>query len=363
MDTKKDRRRPRIRQGHRPGAIPGTIEVHPDSRKPTIQSIGYDGDSFTENTLSLNELKSEFASIDDGKTYWVNVDGLGDARALNEIRDSFGLHVLALEDVLNVQQQAKVDRYEDHLFIVARSASFAEGFLQTEQISLFVGDNFVLTLQERPGDCFEQIRRRLREKNGRIRDRKADYLCYAFLDAIVDSYFPVVDQYAERLDELESQVLENASPEILSEIHAVRTELLSLRRRIRPHREAVRSLINGDDSIVSEETRLFFGDCYDHVHELIELTEMYRDMCSGIQEHHLSLVSTKMNEVMKVLTVISTIFIPLSFFTGLWGMNFNTTVRGNMPELNLPFGYPIALGLMAILALAMITYFRRNGWL
>ena len=294
---------------------------------------------------------------------WVDVDGLGDLEKIKLIGGLFNLHQLALEDVVHVHQRAKVDRYGDQLFIVSRMLR-ADPQLATEQVSMLLGANFVLTFQEdHPGDCLEGVRHQIRTADARIRQRGTDYLAYALMDAMVDGYFPILEQYADRLEELEDEVLVNPSHETLSRIHEIKHELRTFRRVVWPQREAINALIRETSPLILEDTRVYMRDCYDHTMQVIDLLETYRELCADLTDMYLSSVSNRMNEVMKVLTVISTIFIPLSFVASLYGMNFDTQSAWNMPELSFPFGYPLLLLFMLVMTLGMLRFFYRRGWI
>jgi magnesium transporter len=293
---------------------------------------------------------------------WVNVVGLGTVETLTRLGEGFGLHRLALEDVLNVPQRPKLDDYGEHQFIVARMP-VAKEHLETEQLSIFLGRSFVLTVQERPGDCFDGIRRRLREERPRIRGGGPDYLVYSILDALVDSYFPLLEHVGETLDELEARIQEAPEKHHVERLHSLKRDLVSLRRYLWPLRELNAALLRQETAFLSEETRVYMRDCYDHSVHALDLVDSYRDIASGLMDLYLSMVSQRMNEVMKVLTIIATIFIPLSFVAGLYGMNFNPEAsRWNMPELGWAFGYPLALGFMAICAGVMLLIFWKKGW-
>jgi len=220
-----------------------------------------------------------------------------------------------------------------------------------------------VTFRQRAGDCFDPVRERIHTRRGRIRELPADYLAYALIDAVIDSYFPVVEQFADHLEALEDQVAMRQGPQIIDRIHEVRNDLLLLRRSIRPHRDALNELVRDEHPLISSETRVFLRDCYDHTIQLIELLEVYREICADLRDYYLSIVSNRLNEVMKVLTIIATIFIPLGFIASLYGMNFNTHLPGNMPELNWPYGYVGAVALMASVALGMLAFFWRSGWI
>jgi len=294
---------------------------------------------------------------------WVNVDGLGDTATLQKIAEIFGVHKLAMEDVVHVHQRAKVEEYEERLFIVIRMPELTDDGVRTEQLSVFLGPDFVLTFQEKEGDCLDPVRERIRKSKGRIRHAGSDYLTYTILDAVVDSWFPILEDYGETLQDLENEVLGNPASEIVGEIHLVKRDLLEIRRIIWPMRETVNVLFK-DEGLIQKETHLYLRDCYDHVIQIIDIVESYRDMASGLMELYLSSVSNNMNQVMKVLTIIATIFIPLTFIAGIYGMNFNPEASVlNMPELNWKYGYAAVWLLMLGIGGAMVFFFRRRGWL
>lgn len=341
--------------------MPGTIEVSPSAPAPRIGVLAYGPDGVIEQHVENTEKLG--ALIERKGVTWINVDGLGDAKTIYRLGEIFGIHSLALEDVVNVHQRAKVEAFDEHLFVVARMARVMEQQFDTEQVSIFLGRDFVLTFQQQQGDCFEPVRERIRKGSGQICSLGPDYLTYALLDAVIDSYFPLVDGCADRLDELDSQVIESRNSGVMAQLHNVRHDLLLLRRAIRPHRDAINELIRGGSPLVTDKTRLFLRDCYDHSMQLIELLEAYREMCSNLRDYYLSNISFRLNEIIKVLTIIATIFIPLSFIASVYGMNFDTKSTWNMPELKWALGYPFALTLMASVALGLVAFFWKNGWL
>lgn len=357
------RRKPRVqRRRTPPGALPATLIADPDAAHPVIRVFAYNADDVSEQ--EIHDPRRVRDVLGHWPVVWVDVEGLGDAETIRVLGEIFGLHGLALEDVLNTHQRPKIEQYEDCYFIVGRMVSL-EKHLETEQISLFLGKNFVLTFQEgRPGDCLNTVRERIRQKRGRIREAGLDYLVYALLDAIVDSYFPILEEYGERLEAFEDEILTRPSSNTIARIHEVKRHLLTLRRAIWPQREIFNTLLRDENPIVTPETRLYIRDCYDHSAQIIDLVETYRELGSDLTDVYLSSVSNRTNEIMRVLTVISTIFIPLTFVSGLYGMNFNTEISPfNMPELNWYFGYPFALFLMVIVACGQLYFFWRHDWL
>ena len=360
--SRRKTRKPRIHRRTQPGAAPGTLRSTPGAPPPEVRVMAFDKERLVElPDVPLERLPS---LVEEHSVTWIDVVGLDDSRAIRKLGEQFGLHPLALEDVVNVHQRAKVEAYSDHLFIVGRVMSLAaQEHLESEQISIFLARQFVMTFQQRDGDCFDPLRERIRKSQGKVRETGSDYLAYALVDAVIDSYFPVVERYADLLDELEEEVAADPDPNSINRIHEIRNDLLLLRRSVRPHREAMNALVRDPHPLVSEETRFFFRDCYDHTIQVIDLLEIYREMCADLRDYFLSIASNRMNEIMKVLTIISTIFIPLSFISGVYGMNFDTSLPGNMPELEWRYGYVAVLGLMGSVAVGMLVFFWRRGWL
>jgi magnesium transporter len=291
------------------------------------------------------------------------VAGTHEIEGLQALGARFGLHPLTLEDVVNSGQRPKLENYDDHLFIVMRvihSAAAVAG----EQVSMYLGRSWVLTFEEIPEDAFDLVRERLRRGKGQIRSAGADYLAYSIVDAAVDHFFPVLETLGERIEALEEELVEDPDRRTLEKIHQLKRELLLIRRAAWPQREVISSLGRQESDLVHRETRVFLRDCYDHTIQIMDIVETYRDLASGMMDLYLSSVSHRTNEVMKVLTVIASIFIPLTFIAGIYGMNFNTKASPlNMPELNWYWGYP-ALWLVVIgLAAGMIVYFRRKRWI
>ena len=345
-----------------PGAPPGTLIVDPAAPPPVIHVMAYGPQAITEQEVVDPHGVRDF--LDQWPVTWVNVEGLGNVETIRTLGTIFGLHGLALEDVINVHQRSKVEEYGQHYFIVVRMARLGER-LETEQLSLFLGKNFVLTFQEGyPGDCLEPVRDHIRKARSRIREAGADYLAYALLDAVVDSYFPILEEYGERLETLEDEIVTRPDHNTVARLHAAKRALLTLRRAIWPQRETFNTLLRDVIPLISDETRLHLRDCYDHTVRLIDLVETYRELGSDLMDVYLSSVSNRTNEIMRVLTVIATIFIPLTFIAGVYGMNFNPgTSPWNMPELNWYWGYPFALTLMAAVIVGQLAFFWRRGWL
>lgn len=361
---KSRRKLPRSRRTTLPGAAPGTLTLDPNAVKPAIEVIGYGPDVLEERPI---EKVDDLAGlVGRWPVTWVNVNGLGDLEVIQRIGQIFGLHRLTLEDVVNLHQRPKVEDYGDYLFIVTRMVAHPNKAetSETEQVSLFLGDGFLLTFQEQPGDCFDMIRDRIRRYRGAIRDNQADYLAYSLLDAVIDGYFPVLEEVGERLEALEHAVMLDADSSQVGDIHDIKRELLLLRRAVWPQREMINGLGRQASPLVSSATEIYLRDCYDHAIQLLDILETYREIASGLVDVYLSSMSTRMNEVMKVLTIIATIFIPLGFIASVYGMNFDPSVsKWNMPELEWYFGYPFALLMMAALASGLLYNFWRKGWI
>jgi len=356
------RRLPSLRLERRaaPGAASGTLIPHPQAAASTVRAISYDLEAVVEHEPATPaELK---ALRREGAVLWVDVVGLSDVELIRAIGEAFGLHSLALEDVVNVHQRPKAEEFEDHVFIVVRALDAAGG-AATEQVSMFVGPDYLITFQERPGDCFEPVRERLRSQQRRVRGQGTDYLAYALIDSVIDNFFPRLEAYGEDIERLEAAVVAAPEPAHIERLHGLKRELLGLRRAIWPMREMVNSLIRYETPLITDSTRIYLRDCYDHAIQLMDIVETYREVASGLLDVYLSSMSAKLNEIMKVLTIIATIFIPLGFLVGLWGMNFDRASPWNMPELGWRFGYPLALGICALVGVGLVFYFRRKGWL
>jgi magnesium transporter len=351
---RKKHRVPKIRRRTPVGAPPGSVIIDPQAPVSQVVVTTYTADGVREECV--DDLLRIRKLLDAPGVVWVNVDGLGSEQTIRTLAEIFHLHPLAMEDVVNVHQRAKVDRFGEQVYITARIPAADKG--RTEQLSLFLGRNYVLTFLEDPGDCFDPVRRRLRDNDGVMRRRGADYLAYALLDASVDAYFPLLEVFGERLEELEDEVIARPTPLAVAKIHDAKHDLRALRRVIWPLREAMNELARDTSTFVGDETRVYFRDLYDHTVQIIDLVETYREMGSDLTDLYLSSLSNRLNEIMRVLTVISTIFMPLSFIVGLYGMNFE-----NMPELKWSHGYYAVLGVLAATTAGMLTFFWRRGWI
>lgn len=350
-----------IRKSHKVGLAPGAlvpVQLQEDVGPVRIRVLEFGPEHLREETLETVEGAASFRERE--PVAWINVDGLHRVEILERLGKDFELHPLVLEDILNTEARPKLEDYEDYLFVVLKMMTFDPEArqLRDEQLSIVLGDGWVLSFQERTGDVFDPVRQRIRHGKGRIRSRGADYLAYALVDAVVDHYFVVLERMGDWADRIEMELLDEPGQELMHEIHRLKRELLHVRRAVWPVRELVNGLQRESTSLVSDDARLYVRDLYDHTVQVIDTTETYRDLVSGLVDLYMSGVSNRMNEVMKVLTIIATIFIPVTFVAGLYGMNFQW-----MPELQWRWGYPAVLVLMAVMAGAMIVYFRRRDWL
>ncbi len=353
-----------------PGTAPATLTALPaecEAQKPVLRVIEYDIDTLTDRFVtSIAELPDP--ALDDGKVRWIDIDGLGDVDLLRDLGEKYGLHPLALEDVLNMGQRPKVEHYEDHLFIVSHMVYPDDvDRMCGEQVSFFLGKNMLITIQEEIGhDVFDPVRERIRGARGYIRKSKCDYLAYALIDSIIDHYYPVLEKLGDGIEDLEDEVLDHPTQACVSKIHGNKRTLMQLRRYVWPARDVITNLLHDESGLVLDSTKVFLRDCYDHNVQIMDLIETYRDVNSGLMELYLSSVGQRTNEIMRVLTVISAIFIPLTFVVGVYGMNFDNgdgSMPANMPELHMRYGYVGCwLGMLAIVAVQFMI-FKRKRWL
>ena len=346
-------------------ATPGTLQI-PDGPPPSIHVIDYCPDTVHEKQLESVEEVVPYLEDEIDSITWVDVRGIHDRATFERLGEIFGIHPLALEDVVNVPQRPHADAYPDQQVVIARMVTLGElrGDVQTEQLAILFGEGFVLTVQEDADrDCLDVVRERIRRGRGPIRRSGADYLAYALLDAVIDGFFPVLEQFGERLEDLELEV-SRARRSLSQDIHDLKRELLTVRRAIWPQRDLINSLLRDESPHVKPETRIYLRDTYDHAVQVMDMTETFREIASGLMDLYFSGLSTRMNEVMRVLTIISTIFLPITFIAGVYGMNFDPDASPyNMPELRMQWGYPLSLGLMAASVIGLLIYYGRKGWL
>lgn len=340
------------------GLPPGSL-VHVGEKKTdatTITLIRYSEKVFEERAIDLDGIPCPDG--DAATVQWINVEGLSDVAMLEAVGKKFGLHPLVLEDILNTEQRPKLEDYGSYAYAVVKVLSRqGTGEMVVEQESLVLGDGFVLTFAERDSDLFKPVIERLRLDVGRVRRAGADYLLYTLLDVIVDDYFVVLEELGEQIEAAEDELVAKPSSDTLKVIYGMKRGMLLLHKAVWPFREVVGALSRGGTSLMKEETDVYLRDLYDHVIQVMEIADTQRDMLSSMLDIYLSSTSNRMNEIMKVLTIISTIFMPLSFIVGVYGMNFV-----HMPELDMPWAYPVVWGVIALIAALMLYYFKRKRW-
>ncbi len=345
--------------GNAPGILLEDRSAHPTS----IRCIGFGPTELDEReSVTIEDIRT---LIDLYPVLWIDVTGLGNREEIVKLGELFGLHPLTIEDIGNAGQRPKTEYYDDIIFTVARMISLSQEFrVSSEQLGIVLRRGVVLTFQERPGDCLDAVRNRIRSGVGRIRNLGSDYLAYAIIDAVVDSYFPVIERYGDEIEALEDQAVTKPTRATVAGIHSIRRDLLAIRRSVWPLRDAISSLIRDEPELITTETDRFLHDCYDHTIRAIDIIEIYRELTSGLMDTYMSSSSYQQNEVMKVLTIIATIFIPLTFIVGIYGMNFNPDVSPwNMPELNWYWGYPAIMAGMLVVAVLLVAFFYRKRWL
>lgn len=346
------------------GLPPGTL-IHVGEKKTEkvkITIIEYDEMHFQEREAKTIEECFPFKDKSRPTVVWINIDGVHEIETLGRLGECFAIHPLIIEDILNTDQRPKMEDFDEYIYIVLKMLYYNGNINEiiTEQVSLLLGSNFVISYQEqeKEGDVFNVIRERIRTNKGRIRKMGADYLAYCLVDAIVDNYFIVLETLGEKIESLEEELVNYPTPEILRTICTMKRDMILLRRSVWPLREVINELERGESSLIKESTEIYLKDVYDHTIHVIDTLETFRDMVSGMLEIYLSSISNRLNAVMKVLTIIATIFMPLTFIVGLYGMNFKY-----MPELPWRWGYPAVLLVMAAVGISMIVYFRRKRWL
>jgi magnesium transporter len=355
-----------------PGTPPATLSPHlvdGQSRKPAIQIIEYDKDGVEEREIT--DYSHLAAHLDNRKVTWINIDGLGDVEALTLLGEKFRLHPLSLEDVLNTGQRPKVENAAEYVFLVAQMVYQDQNrTICGEQVSVFFGKNFLITVQEEGKyDVFEPVRERIRAGRGTIRKAKADYLAYALLDSIIDHYYPVLEELGNAIEDLEDELLEKPSREMVHRLHEHKRSLSHMRRFVWPLRDVVNALLHDPSGFVTAPTKIYLRDCYDHTVQLMDLVESFKELTSNLMELYHSSVGLRTNEVMRVLTVITSIFIPMTFIVGVYGMNFapespsGEKLPLNMPELYQPHGYIWLMIIMAAIAGIQLIIFKKMKWL
>jgi len=349
------------RRSRKIGLPPGSL-VHIGEEKAErsrITIMDYDGQSFQEKEVKAVE--ECFSFKETATVTWINIDGVHDSEVVGQLGAHFGVHPLILEDIMTTAQRPKMEDLGDYIYVVLRMLSWEKekNGVFSEQVSLILGPNFVISFQESAGgDVFGPVRERIRTGKGRLRTQGPDYLAYALIDAIVDNYFLVLEKMGELVEVLEEELVTNPDQKTLHEMHALKREMIYVRRSVWPLREVISGLQRAESSLIKASTGIFLRDVYDHTIQVIDTVETYRDMLSGMLDIYLSSVSNRMNQVMKVLTIIATIFIPLTFIAGVYGMNFRW-----MPELEWRWGYFVIVGIMLAIGVTMLIIFRRKKWM
>lgn len=348
------------KRSEKAGLAPGSL-VHIGEQKTEVVKatvLDYDDQSCVETILT--DYSQCITMRDEPAVTWLDIEGVHDIQALENIGQCFGLHPLVMEDILNTDQRPKIEDYGDYLYIVLRmlTSSNESGEINSEQVSLILGKNFVLSIQEgAKGDVFGPVRARIRNSKGQIRKLGADYLAYSLIDAVVDNYFIILEKIGERIELLEETLISDPDPETLHLIHHLKREMIYLRKSVWPLREVIGGMQRRDSALIRESTGYYLRDVYDHTIQVIDTIETFRDMLSGMLDIYLSSISNRTNAVMKVLTVIATIFIPLTWIVGIYGMNFK-----NMPELGWQYGYLAVWLAMSVIAAGMVVYFKKKKW-
>jgi magnesium transporter len=342
------------------GLPPGTIVYvgKQKTEKTRFRITNYNGTHFEEK--ETKEIEEILSSTSKSGVTWINIDGLRRVDIIEKIGKQFNLHPLTLEDIANTEQRPKMEDFENYIYIVLRMLQYnqQENEIVSEQLSLILGSNWVISFQEKEGDVFDPIRDRLRNDKGKIRKMSADYLVYTLIDAVVDNYFALLEKMGEKIEEIEDQLIANPQPVTVQMIHNLKRQSISLRKSVWPLRELVNSLERCESGLIKESMDIYLRDVYDHTIQVIDSIETFRDTLSGMLDIYLSSVSNRMNEVMKVLTMIATIFIPLTLISGIYGMNFSY-----IPELKFPWGYPIVLLSMVMITVGMLFYFKKKKWI
>lgn len=342
------------------GLPPGSLVHTGEKGVGTIQIslIDYDSNNLVEKKEAT--LKECLISLENPFITWINIIGIDDSIAIETIGRHFGLHPLLLEDIMSSGQQSKLDNYKDTLYIVVRQLTYNEKKQEAEddQVSLILGKNYIISFLESHNNVFNPVRERLRNPKGRLRQRGPDYLCYALIDCLVDNYFLILEKIDDKLERLEDELFDQPTPQTLQKMHHAKREIVMLRKAVWPMREVISSFRRMESPLIQDPTKLYIQDVYDHTIQVIDTIESFRDITSGMLDIYLSNLSQRMNEIMKLLTIVATIFVPLTFIASIYGMNFQ-----HIPELEWAWGYYTVLGIMLLIAIAMIYYFRRKEWI
>lgn len=360
-------RRHRFRSEHfQPGTPPGALEAaRPEAAAgpAQVRLTCYQRDGAVVEQAAPDPDQWPVPAADRAGVTWLHLHGTPSAGQLQALGECFGVHPLALEDVYNRERRPKLESYDGQQFIVLSHLHRTPGGgIGVDQVSFFLGPGYLVSIDEGEHDIFEPVRQRIRG-HGKIRSQGADFLLYSLMDVIVDSGFPLLEELGDELEALEEEILSNPTQEARNRLHYAKRELMAMRRAVWPQREVVAALMRDDEHLVSDTTRIYLRDCHEHCVFMVDFVESYREMATSLLDTYLSAVSQRMNDIMKALTIIATIFLPLTFITGLYGMNFDTSSPWNLPELHWRYGYPYVLGVMSGVVIGMTIYFRRKRWL
>lgn len=341
------------------GQIPGSVIYtgKKSSQKLFIEAFDYTKDQYIEKELTNVE---DCFHFDEGSITWININGLNHVNAIEKIGEHYQLHPLVLEDIVNISQRPKIDEYDDYLFVVLKMLYYdTNEKMVSEQVSFILGNEYVLTFQEAEGDVFDTVRDRIRQSKGRVRNTQADYLLYVLIDAVVDHYFSVIEVLSDKIEDFETAIFSgDVDTNTSQNIQNLKREILKVRRAIFPLRDVINRIEKNDKSLIQKKTLTYYRDIYDHLIQVTENLDIYREMIGSLMDMYMTTISNKMNEVMKVLTIMASIFIPLTFIAGVYGMNFDY-----MPELQYKYGYFIVWGVMIVLFIGLLIYFKRKKWL
>ncbi len=346
--------------GHAPGTSPGTIVHRPagDGAGSRLTLIAFDADHYQKKEIST--IAEAFPLAPAPAVTWINIDGLHDTALIEAVGHRFGIHPLTLEDILNLGQRPKAEDFDAYVYIVFKMLSYPQDtdHIESEQVSLVVGPDFLISFQEAPGDVLAPVRERLEKGKGRIRRAGSDYLAYALIDAVVDHYFIVLETFGEKIEDLEAELLSDPTPHSLQHLYAMKRNIIFFRKQVWPMRELLNRLVKKETPLIDASVDVFLNDVYDHTIQIIDTIESFRDIMTGLLDIYLSTISNRMNEIMKMLTIIATIFIPLTFIAGIYGMNFEY-----MPELKWHWAYPALWGVFIAIFLGMLAWFKHKKWL
>jgi magnesium transporter len=357
---------PNVKKSKKNGMQPGSLVYVGDEQAQYTKINMYSYNEQNVSIIDINTAQEAIAKKDPLSVSWLDIVGLNDTKIISQIGTIYGVHPLTIEDILNTEQLPKFDVFESYIFIIIRIYFYDDKInrLKSDQISIILGNNFVITFQEKPSIIFDHIKERLKHTHGTMHKKGADYLMHALLDASVDTYYQVLESIGDAIEEIEEKVIVSHASEMVKKIHGLKKNIIFLRKSVWPLREIISGLYHKVSPLIQDDTLLYLKDVYDHTIQVIDTVETYRDLLSGIMEIYISSTNNRLNEVMKVLTVFATIFIPLTFISSLYGMNFNTAIsKFNMPELNWRYGYVSVLAIMLGVVITMLRFFRRKRWL